>query len=110
VIRKWIEQGARKNDCDADTMCVIPMTVSFAAHVFPVIDKYCKGCHSGANPWAGLRLQTYAHVKTVATNGLLVAVINHEPGFPQMPRNIGKLDSCTIATITQWVNDGAPNN
>jgi hypothetical protein len=84
--------------------------VSFAQHVFPVIDKYCKGCHSGANPWAGLRLRNYSEVKTVASNGLLLGVINHQNGFPQMPRNIGKLDSCIIATITEWVNDGAPNN
>ena len=110
VIRKWIEQGARNNDCNADTMCVVPSTVSFSQHVFPVIDKYCKGCHSGANPWAGLRLRNYSEVKTIATNGLLLHVINHEEGFPQMPRTIGKLDSCIIATITQWVGAGAPNN
>jgi hypothetical protein len=110
VIRKWIEQGAKNQVCEMDTTCVVPDTVSFAAHVFPVIDKYCKGCHSGANPWAGLRLRNYNEVHIVATNGLLLGVINHESGFPQMPKTLGKLDSCIIATITQWVNDGAPNN
>lgn len=110
VIRKWIEQGAKNLKCEPDTTCTIPATVSFAQDVFPVIDKYCKGCHSGANPWAGLRLRNYSEVRPVATNGLLLAVINHQEGFPQMPMTIGKLDSCIIATITQWVNDGAPNN
>ena len=110
VIRKWITQGARNLTCIPDTICIVPAPVSFAQHVFPVIDKYCKGCHSGANPWAGLRLRNYSEVKTVASNGLLLGVINHQNGFPQMPRNIGKLDSCIIATITEWVNDGAPNN
>lgn len=110
VIRKWIEQGALNNDCVADTECILPDTVSFAQHVFPVIDKYCKGCHSGANPWAGLRLRNFSEVKTIASDGRLLAVINHEVGFPQMPNTIGKLDSCIIATITQWVNDGAQNN
>lgn len=110
VIRKWIEQGALNLDCVGDTVCTIPSPVSFSKDVFPVVDKYCTGCHSGANPWAGLRLQTYDHVRTVAQNGLLLGVINHDQGFPQMPKTIGKLDSCIIATITQWVEDGAPNN
>ena len=39
VIRKWIEQGAKNLGCDADTTCTIPDTVSFAMHIFPVIDK-----------------------------------------------------------------------
>jgi hypothetical protein len=49
-------------------------------------------------------------VKAIADNTLLLGVINHEPGFPEMPRTIEKLDSCIIATITQWIDDGAPNN
>ncbi len=110
VVRKWIEQGAKNNDCIADTICTIADTVSFTQHVFPVIDKYCKGCHSGANPWAGLRLRNFSEVRAIATNGLLLGVINHDTGFPQMPRTIEKLDSCIIATITQWVNDGALDN
>jgi hypothetical protein len=110
VIRKWIEQGALNLTCTGDTTCTVPATVSFAQDVFPVVDKYCKGCHSGANPWAGLRLRNYAEVKTIASNGLLLSVINHVPGFPQMPMTIGKLDSCTIVKITQWVDNGAPNN
>ena len=110
VVRKWIEQGAKNLDCIGDSTCTLPSPVSFSQHVFPVIDKYCKGCHSGANPWAGLRLRNYSEVKAIADNSLLLGVINHDPGFPEMPRTIGKLDSCIIATITQWVNDGAPNN
>jgi hypothetical protein len=110
VIRKWIEQGALNLVCPEDTICVVPETVSFERDVFPVIDKYCKGCHSGANPWAGLRLRNYNEVRTVALNGLLLGVIEHRPGFPQMPMTIGKLDSCIIAAINEWVNDGAPNN
>lgn len=110
VIRKWIEQGARKNDCVRDTTCTIPMPVSFAMHVFPVIDKYCKGCHSGADPWAGLRLRNYPEVRSIALNGLLLGVIRHEQGFPPMPQTIEKLDQCIINIITQWISNGAPNN
>lgn len=112
VIRRWIEQGAKNLDCNADTICTIPAPVSFSQHVFPVIDKYCKGCHSGAHPWGDRFLRNYSDIKPIATpNGLLLSVINHEDGFNAMPKtSLGKLDSCIIATITQWINDGAPNN
>ena len=110
TVRKWIEQGALNNDCKVDTTCNIPGTVSFANDVFPVIDKYCVGCHSGGNPLAGLFLKTYDDVKKVADNGKLVGVIDHEMGFPPMPKNMPKLMDCKIETIRQWVDSGAPNN
>lgn len=111
VIRRWIEQGAKNLVCIEDTVCTIPSPVSFAQDVFPVINKYCKGCHSGAHPWGDRFLRNYSDIKPIATpGGLLLSVINHESGFAQMPRTLKKLDSCIIATITQWVNDGAPNN
>jgi hypothetical protein len=111
VIRRWIEQGAQDLVCMEDTVCTVPAPVSFAQDVFPVINKYCKGCHSGTHPWGDRYLRNYSDIKPIATpNGLLLSVINHEDGFPQMPNTLGKLDSCIIATITQWVNDGASNN
>jgi hypothetical protein len=110
VIRRWIEQGAKNLYCIGDSTCTIPAPVSFSQDIFPVIDKYCKGCHSGANPWAGLRLRNYNEVKVIVDNTLLLGVINHEPGFPEMPKTYGKLDSCIIAMITQWVDNGAPYN
>ena len=110
VIRRWIEQGALNLDCPDDTTCVLVAPISFASDVFPVIDKYCKGCHSGANPWAGLFLRDYQEVKEVVDNGKLVGVIGHEPGFPQMPKDQDRLLQCDIDRIVMWVEDGAPDN
>ncbi|MDX1477172.1 MAG: c-type cytochrome domain-containing protein [Saprospiraceae bacterium] len=110
VIRRWIEQGALNLACPDDTTCIIDEPVSFSTDVFPVIDKYCIGCHSGANPWAGLYLRSYAEIKLIADSGHLLGVINHAPGYPRMPKNIDKLSDCIIEKITLWVNDGAPNN
>lgn len=110
VIRKWIEQGAQNLFCDPDTVCQVPATPGFAQHVWPIIDTYCEGCHSGANPFGGIFLRNYADVRDRALSGQIVAVINHTQGFPQMPENLPKLDSCMIRTIEAWVDAGAPDN
>lgn len=110
VVRRWIEQGALNLDCPDDTTCQITLPVRFSADVFPVLDKFCIGCHSGNNPWAGLFLRTYEEIKVVADNGDLLGVINHAAGFPKMPKDIEKLSPCIIDKITMWVNDGAPDN
>jgi len=110
IVRQWIEQGALNLDCPDDTTCIPVAPISFASDVFPVIDKYCKGCHSGANPWAELFLRDYQEVKEVADSGRLVGVISHEIGFPQMPKDQDRLLQCDIDRIRMWVKEGAPNN
>ena len=110
LIRQWIEQGALNLDCPDDTTCVLDMPISFVSDVFPIIDKYCKGCHSGNNPWAGLFLRDYTEVKVVADDGRLVGVISHAAGFPQMPNDQERLLQCDIDRIVKWVEEGALNN
>lgn len=110
IIRKWIEQGAQNLLCVPDTTCTIPPAVSFTQHVWPVIDRYCEGCHSGANPFGSIFLRNYEDVRDRALSGQILAVIMHEPGVPAMPENLPQLDSCMIGTIASWVNAGAPNN
>jgi len=110
VIRQWIEQGAFNIECPDDTTCVIEAPISFKSDVFPVVDKYCKGCHSGTHPWADLFLRNYNEVKEVADNGKLVGVISHDMDFPPMPQNQDRLLQCDIDRITLWVQEGALNN
>lgn len=110
VIRKWIEQGAQNLFCNSDTICEIPDMPSFETDIFPIIDTYCEGCHSGSNPWGGIFLRNYSDVKQRVDSGQLMAVIRHEPGFPMMPNNMDKLDSCLIETIQTWVDNGGPDN
>jgi len=47
---------------------------------------------------------------TEVNNGNLVNVIEHNPGYSQMPQGLPQLASCTINKIVAWVNRGAPNN
>lgn len=107
-VRKWIEQGAKNNAC-TETQCD-SVNVSFASHVFPIIQNQCMGCHSGANPSGGILLTNYQQIASVATtNNKLLGTIKHLPGYSAMPPS-GKLDVCSIAKIAKWISDGTPNN
>jgi len=78
--------------------------------VKPLMDSKCAtvGCHVGTSA-TGYDLSNYTGVAGVANSGKLLAAINHTGPNP-MPLGAAKLDDCTIAKITKWVNDGAPNN
>ena len=110
VIRKWIEQGALNNSCNPDTTCEIIDPVSYSQEIFPIVDKYCVGCHSGNNPWGGLFLRNYDEIKVVVDDGRLIGSIRREVGFAWMPRNQDKLADCDIRKFEEWIEAGAPNN
>jgi len=84
--------------------------VTFSGFVKPLIDSKCAtaGCHIGTAA-TGYDLTTYNGVAGVVNNGKLLPAINHTGPQP-MPEGGAKLDDCTIAKITAWVNAGAPNN
>lgn len=84
--------------------------VTFAAVIKPIIDAKCAtaGCHIGTAA-TGYDLSNYTGMEAVANHGQLLPAINHTGPNP-MPEGQAKLDDCTIAKITKWVNDGAPNN
>jgi hypothetical protein len=84
--------------------------VSYAVDIRPVIDQSCAfiGCHAGASPAAGLKLETYAELKAIADNGKLVGRITGTSGTVMPPT--GPLNDCSIQQITAWVNQGAPEN
>lgn len=107
-VKKWIEQGARNNLC-TETQCD-SVNVSFASHIYPIIQTNCMGCHSGANPSGGIVLTSYQQIVAVANNNnKLLGTIKHQPGYSAMPPG-GKLDDCSIAKIIKWISDGTPNN
>ncbi len=110
VIRKWIEQGALDLKCDPNAGGCDTTNVSFSQTLSPVINTFCKGCHSGTNPSAGIGLDTYNGVKTVALNGKLYGAIAWSTGFQKMPQGGNKLDACTISQFKSWIDAGAPGN
>ena len=104
----WIMQGALNNYCD-DIDCDTT-NISFSGTVWPIIQNRCFGCHSGASPSGGIRLESHANLVAVANSGELMGAIRHEAGFSPMPQNGQKLSDCNITQIQLWVNDGTPDN
>lgn len=108
TIALWIDEGAKNTTCDEGACNTA--NASFSQQVQPIMQKWCNGCHAGSNPSGGINTATYTGLKTVAVNGSLVGSIEHTGNYSPMPQNAGKLSSCDIAVIKQWVADGTPNN
>jgi len=85
----------------------LPETVTYTAHVRPIIDASCgTKCHSAAKKAAGIDLSHYEGVKDEGTNGKMLAAIQHLEGAERMPRLAPKLDDHSISLIMAWVNGG----
>ena len=109
IILKWIQQGAQNLSCE--TGCDTS-NVTFSAHIMPIVQLKCKGCHSGSSPLGGISLTNYAQVKNIASNGKLIGSITHQSGFKPMPYPAGssKLPDCDIAKFKIWISQGALDN
>jgi hypothetical protein len=89
------------------------------------------GCHAGAAPQQGLNLsagRSYGSLVNVPAKECSDGRLRVKPGAPttsylidkltnvslcsgnQMPKTGGALPSAQIATISDWVCEGAPNN
>lgn len=108
LIGRWIDEGA-KNTTNCTPLCD-SSKFAYAADIQPVLNTYCRGCHSTAVPSGGISLDNYAGVRTVALNGRLIGAISHSAGYKPMPQGGAQLSSCTIAQIRGWIQAGAPNN
>ena len=94
------------NQCDTSA-------VSYKSDLFPILQNNCLFCHNQQNhlnAGAGINLEGYSKVKSMASSGRLVGSIAHSPGFSPMPKNSPQLQSCQIAKIKAWVNQGMKNN
>jgi hypothetical protein len=107
IIYDWILQGALNNSCDGgcDTT-----NVTFAGTIWPLMQTWCTGCHTGNNAGGNIHIENYSDVVAIANNGSLMGTINHETGYIAMPKNSDKLSDCLIAEIRIWIEDGTPDN
>ncbi len=110
LIAKWINQGAQNLTCNPNYGECDTAAVRYSTFIKPVVDTYCKGCHSGNSPSGGINLSTYNDIKTVALNGKLVGSISWATGFQKMPQGGNKLDDCTISKFQAWIAAGALEN
>jgi len=106
IIRDWILQGALNNSCEnaeCDTT-----NVTYTASIEPIMSAKCTGCHSGADPEAGISLESYAQVSSEALFGEVLAAVQHQDGVTNMPYNSTQLPQCEIDLIRIWIENGAP--
>ena len=93
-----------ENACDTTN-------VSYAGDIVPILSEYCYLCHSNANApdfASGIALEDYNDV--AASSRLILGSIRHEAGYPLMPKDGSRLDSCRILTFEAWYNAGSPDN
>lgn len=105
-ISLWILQGARNTSCDEVCDSV---NVTFAADILPMIENYCKGCHSGSQPEGGISLTDHGTIKAVVEGGSLMGAVRWEIGYTKMPQNSDKLSECNIAMLQKWIDLGMPD-
>ena len=89
----------------------------FEKNVRPILSARCQGCHGPAKQKGGLRLDARATVLAGGSTGpavvpgnpkesLLVDAINYGETYQMPPKS--KLPPEEIATLTEWVQRGAP--
>ena len=86
--------------------------VTYSVTVTNILNANCNNCHgaSANSLGAGIVLNTYASVKPYITNGRLVNSILQNGNASPMPKNLAKMDVCSINKIIVWANRGAINN
>lgn len=84
--------------------------VSFQSSILPMMNTSCNSCHSSSERNGNVILDNYTEVKKYASNGALMGVINHSPGFSPMPIGKPKWNECRIHTLQKWIDEGMQNN
>ena len=107
LIQKWINQGAKNNNCIGNCDTTI---FTFSGAVKPIMDYKCVGCHNPSNLGGNIDLSTYNSVKVVALNGKLYGSVAHQAGYSPMPKNSAKLSDCEIRQVQKWISAGSLNN
>jgi len=109
LIKTWVNQGAVNNACDESFGgCDTLNGAKYATFIQPLIQTRCKGCHSGNSPQGGIKLTTFAEIKTQALNGKLYNSLIKSAGW--MPKGGAKLDDCTRTKVKIWIDGGALEN
>ncbi|HLF62268.1 MAG TPA: hypothetical protein VI603_00845 [Saprospiraceae bacterium] len=97
-----VEEILYPNTCNTDA-------VTYSITVLPIIQRECYTCHDALTQNGGVNLEGYDQIFVWIANGKLLSAIKHEGALP-MPQDRMKLDSCTIAKIETWIDNGALDN
>jgi hypothetical protein len=75
-----------------------------------ILEKNCVPCHNAELQYNGVRHDVYEFELIVVNDGRLNGVVNHLPGYPQMPYQLPQLPECERLLINMWIEKGAPKN
>ncbi len=100
-ISLWILQKAEHTTCVENCDST---NVTFSGTVQPIIDNYCRSCHSGTSPQGGFELVDYQSVKTAVEGGRFMGAIRWQDGYVRMPNEQPQLSPCKIALIQKWID------
>jgi hypothetical protein len=81
--------------------------ISFSSDIQPILEASCINCHNSSYSNGGIILDSYEDAQDAADDGRLLGAVKHEAGYTAMPPS-GKLDSCQIARIEEWIDKGFP--
>jgi hypothetical protein len=75
-----------------------------------ILATHCVQCHNEDLNYNGVRHDVYELELIVVNDGRLNGVVNHLPGYPQMPYQRPQLPECELLLINIWLERGAPEN
>jgi len=102
--------GGTGNPGGGGTPTCDTVNMKYSANVQPIIAANCYSCHGNGLSQNGVSLDSYAKVQQQVSNGKLMGVITHAPGYTPMPYGKAKLSDCDINKIKSWIDRGALNN
>ena len=94
--------------------------VDFVREVRPIFEKNCYACHGAQKQKSGLRLDVKAAalkggdahgallVAGKATDSVLLKLVTSADKDERMPPQGDGLSADEVATLTRWINEGAP--
>ncbi len=102
LIAKWINQGAKKIDCNSSTCD--STNVTYTKQVSKMLNTYCVGCHNAASPSGNVLLDSYANAKQATLNGNVVGSVLGGT----MPKGGNSLSACNKRILQLWAANACP--
>lgn len=111
AIYDWILKGMITGTAPVAPPSALPLAANYKSIYANIIQVNCLGCHSAANPMAGINLSTYAGLMNIVQAGNTAAssfYTSTQAGT--MPKNKAPLNNTQLTVIRDWIVAGALNN
>jgi len=101
------------SNSEEDLYGIVPCdssSVTWEYNISEILRINCVPCHNPELHYRDVRHDTYLEELKVVNDGRLNGVVNHLPGYPQMPYQLPQLPECELRLINIWLKNGAPEN